>query len=519
MGTDTGTMRKDLEKNPMINKHLPQVVVVDDEPYICSIIEESLQSEDYSVKTFTDPQKAVEYISGNLVDLVLTDLVMGEYSGIQMLEETLTHHEDAVVILMTAHPTVQTAISVLKRGAYDFLVKPFKLEVLRATIKRGLAHQQLTHENLRLKSQVEFLKAANSYGVGQSLNDYMMLVLNSCRTEFSAVAAGLVNVDWETGDPRESLFVGHEDHRASMTDDSCISRFSYTRSPQPTIKTEETQSGSATRTVTTIQKPIFVRRRIAGVINLRIENRLAKITPGMLDILSILANSASSALANFKLYGDLQQSYLEAITALAHAIEARDACTSGHTDRVVELAEQVARKLGWDETQLSHVAMGCTLHDIGKLGVPDSILNKPGRLTDDETMVMRRHPELGVKIIEGIAAVKPAIPYVIAHHEQYDGRGYPHGLVGEEIPIEGRLLAVVDTFDAILSDRPYRKGASLSKAVQELIDFSGTQFDAVIVKAFLELIRSREINLSKLYDRDESEFSVDAMNSNETVSA
>lgn len=502
----------------MIDKHPSQVVVVDDEPYICSIIEESLVGEGYSVKIFTEPLKAVEYISENPVDLVLTDLIMGEYSGIQIIEATLTHHEDTVVILMTAHPTVQTAISVLKRGAYDFLVKPFKLEVLRATIKRGLAHQQLARENLSLKSQMEFLKAANAYGVGQSLNDYMLLVLSSCRTEFSAVAAGLVSLDWETGDECCSLFVGDESHRLSMTDKDCIARFSYTRSPRPIIKTETVKQASNARTVTTISKPIFVRRRIAAVINLRIENRLAKITPGMLDILSILANSASSALTNFKLYEDLQVSYLEAITALAHAIEARDACTSGHTDRVVELAEQVARKLGWDDAQLANVEMGCTLHDIGKLGVPDSILNKPGRLTDEEFEIMRRHPALGLKIIEGIAALKPAIPYVIAHHERYDGGGYPNQLAGTEIPIEGRLLAVVDTFDAILSDRPYRKGATLSKAIQELIDHAGAQFDPVIVKAFLQLIRSAEINFSELYGRDESDFSFDAVTMNEMVS-
>lgn len=502
----------------MTNLHHPQIIVVDDEPYICSIIEESLAGEEFAVRAFTDPQKALDYISENQVDLVLTDLVMGQYSGIQVLEHTLANHDDAVVILMTAHPTVQTAIAVLRRGAYDFLVKPFKLEVLRATIKRGLTHQQLTRENLRLKSQVEFLKAANSYGVGQPLEEYLRLVLNSCRTEFDAISAGMFCVDWETQAPLETLFVGQEEHRATLTNKENAGRFEYTRSRQPIIKTEQAESGNGEITATTILKPVFVHRRIAGVIALRTENRLAKITPGMLDILSILANSASSALTNFRLYGDLQQSYLEALTALAHAIEARDACTSGHTDRVVRLAELVAKKLEWNEKQMASVAMGCILHDIGKLSVPDSILNKPGRLTDDELRVMRQHPELGVRILDGIAAVKPAIPYVIAHHERFDGQGYPYGLAGKEIPIEGRLLAVVDTFDAILSDRPYRKGATLTRAVQELVDFAGTQFDPFVVKAFLELVQAREIDFMALYGRDETGFSFDEINLNETVS-
>ena len=135
-----------------------EIVVVDDEKYICGVIDEALSSDKLKIHTFTNPLKALEYIEQNHVDLVLTDLVMGQQSGIQVLETTLENHSDAVVILMTAHPTVQAAISVLRKGAYDFMIKPFRLETLRNIIKKGIEHQQVLRENLSLKGQVEFLK-------------------------------------------------------------------------------------------------------------------------------------------------------------------------------------------------------------------------------------------------------------------------------------------------------------------------------------------------------------------------
>jgi putative nucleotidyltransferase with HDIG domain len=498
----------------------PQIVVVDDEEYICSIIEESLSSESYSTISFVDPRDALDYIKNNRVDLVLTDLMMGNCSGVEVLEFTLKHHRDAIVIIMTAHPTVQTAISVLKKGAYDFLVKPFKLEVLRATIKRSLTHQRILRENLQLKSQVEFLKAAHTYGVGSDIGQYLKLVLSSCRTEFSAAAAGLLEINPEGGDVIRTLSESDdEQYAAEVIDESHLSNFTYTRSSQPYIKREDIVIDNQPMSRTFISKPIFVRRTLHGVINLLIIDRFPRVTPGELDVLSILTNSAAMALTNYGLYVDLQHSYLEVITGLAHAIEARDECTKGHTDRVVTLAGLVAEELGWTDGDLEILVMGCTLHDIGKLGVPDSILNKPSKLDEEEMRIMMSHAELGLKIVTGIDLLKPAIPYIVSHHERFDGKGYPHGLKGEDIPIEGRLLAVVDTFDAILSDRPYREGAPLNRALSELWKYRGTQFDPKIVEVFLGLIKAGSVDLKVLYNRDEDLAVVDLVMSTETVLA
>jgi putative nucleotidyltransferase with HDIG domain len=252
-----------------------------------------------------------------------------------------------------------------------------------------------------------------------------------------------------------------------------------------------------------ISQPVVVRRTVTGVINALIISRQDSVPAGQLDALALLASSAASALANQKLYEDLQQSYFQAIRALTNAIEARDHYTAGHTDRVSKLAELIALHLGWREKQIHALRMGCTLHDIGKIGVPDAILNKSGLLSDSERKKMMKHPELGLKIIRGIDLFRPSIPYIIAHHERYDGSGYPRGLKGDEIPVEGRLLAVADTFDAVMSDRPYRVGAALHIAVRELVENVGTQFDPALVKAFLEVLRTGTVDLRQLYGRDE----------------
>jgi putative nucleotidyltransferase with HDIG domain len=479
-------------------------MVVDDEDYICRIVAETLGTSDYDIVSFSDPQQALEYLAADTVDLVLTDLMMGEHSGLQVLETALENHPDVIVILMTAHPTVQTAISVLKRGAYDFLVKPFKLELLHQTVRRGLEHQKIIRDNLSLKSQVQFLKVVNAFfGTKMDINQYLEMVLRSCNTELLAQASAVIEINPGTGDiVRKVCQTTRNDKAAVVLDTGLLDQFSGTGSSAPGVVSKAKAVDGRQHCEILISQPIMVRRTLYGVINVLIESRQETVPSGQMDILSLLAGSAASAMANQKLYHDLQQSYFQAIRALTNSIEARDRYTAGHTDRVTRLAEQVARHLGWTEKQLATLRMGCTLHDIGKIGVPDAILNKPDKLTEVEREQMMSHPKVGMKIISGIELLKASRPYILAHHERYDGEGYPAGLVGEEIPIEGRLLAVVDTFDAIMSDRPYRPGATLDVAVRELVENSGSQFDPRMVTAILEVLRSDKLDLVELYGRE-----------------
>lgn len=497
-----------------------RLVVIDDEKYICDIIAESLVAEPYTVTTFTDPGAAMVWLGDHPVDLVLTDLVMGERSGVDVLQAARAHHADAVVILMTAHPTVQTAISVLKQGAYDFLVKPFKLEVLKAVIKRGLNHQKIARENLSLRSQVEFLRAAGSFAAGVDLDTYLSHVLASCKTEMGATAAALVEINPDNGRVIRTLVdpdTGEYDDEILSED--LIKLYAPGDGAQPRVSTSRLRVNDRTIVRTLVTSPILVREQLCGVITTLVLDRFERVFPAQLSALSILTNAASAAIANHRLYQELQQSYLQAIRALANAIEARDQHTKGHTDRVIHLALPMAHALGWSSAQIHALVMGCTLHDIGKIGVPDSILNKPDRLTEDERTQMFNHPQVGLKIVSGIDLFKPAIPFIASHHERFDGTGYPKGLGGDAIPIEGRLLAVADTFDAIMSDRPYRRGATLQVAVAEILANSGRQFDPALVSLFLGILREGKVNLRALYGRDEDLSCLQNLTVTETVPA
>jgi response regulator RpfG family c-di-GMP phosphodiesterase len=185
----------------------------------------------------------------------------------------------------------------------------------------------------------------------------------------------------------------------------------------------------------------------------------------------------------------IERLFLDSLSGLAAAIEARDRYTGGHLDRVCTYALATGTELGLDERVLWNLWLGALFHDIGKLAIPDAILNKPGPLTEEEYEQMKQHPELGVHIIERISFLVPAMQGILHHQERWDGKGYPRGLKGEEICIEGRILAVADAFDAMLTDRPYRPGRTEEMAVEELRRCAGSQFDPSVVAAFL---RARE---------------------------
>ncbi|HEV2617644.1 MAG TPA: HD domain-containing phosphohydrolase [Candidatus Acidoferrales bacterium] len=182
---------------------------------------------------------------------------------------------------------------------------------------------------------------------------------------------------------------------------------------------------------------------------------------------------------------DLEQSYDYTLEALGGALDAKDAETEGHCQRVTAITILIAKIMKVDRDRLRHIARGAFLHDIGKMGIPDQVLRKPGPLSDEERQLMKRHCDIGYTVLKKIPFLKDAAEIVLAHQECYNGSGYPRGLKGDEIPLGARIFAVADTLDAMCSDRPYRKALPVTAARDEITKFCGTQFDPRVVAAFL----------------------------------
>ncbi len=203
------------------------------------------------------------------------------------------------------------------------------------------------------------------------------------------------------------------------------------------------------------------------------------------DVLSAITNQVASAIENANLYHELKETFYGTAQALAETIEKRDPYTGGHTQRVMSYSLDIGRMMGLSDHDTEELRLAAILHDIGKIGVRDSILLKNDRLDVDEALIMNQHTKFGSEILAHIKTLHHIIPGVRNHHEKFDGSGYPDGLSGDAIPLIARIIAVADTFDAMTTDRPYRKALPRQTAVDELIRLSGTQFDAEIVLHFV----------------------------------
>jgi putative nucleotidyltransferase with HDIG domain len=233
--------------------------------------------------------------------------------------------------------------------------------------------------------------------------------------------------------------------------------------------------------------PVLLKERVTAIIAL---GHRTPYTYSEEDVLQVrrLANQVGVALSNAHLIEELNQLNWGTLIALARTIDAKSAWTAGHSERVTELALRIGWVLGLSQKELDALHRGGLLHDIGKIGIPPEILDKMGRLTVEESEVMRRHVRIGARILEPVAAYAHVIPIILQHHEWFDGSGYPDGLSGEAISLGGRIFAVADSFDALTSDRPYRGGLGRERAIEIIKEGAGGQFDPKVVQAFLSLM-------------------------------
>jgi len=331
-------------------KEPTRVLVVDDEMSIREVLAEGLESFGFSVVQAGSSADAFRIVERGGIDLVLSDIEMPGENGLALLRRIKDHDSDVDVIMVTGLVDFETAVGTIRRGASDYVSKPFNLDEVRIVVDRTLEKRRLIRENREYQQELE--------------------------------------------------------------------------------------------------------RKVADRTR------------------------------------ELEESYESTLEAMITALDFRDNETHGHSRRVVEYAVLVAESMGVGEPDLTWIRRGAILHDVGKIGVSDMILRKPGKLDAAEWEEMKRHPEMGYKMLRQVRFLEPALDIVYCHQERFDGSGYPRGLKGDEIPLGARIFAAVDTFDAMTSDRPYRAALTIEAARDEIRRFSGTQFDPVVAEAFLAIDES-----------------------------
>ena len=236
--------------------------------------------------------------------------------------------------------------------------------------------------------------------------------------------------------------------------------------------------------------PLLVGDELVGLLVLGETRRTSRepFDPDKLKLVNAISDQAASALRRATFYEQLEEGFVQTVLALAKALDARDSYTQDHSQRMAALTDSLCQKLRIDENQIEAIRLAAALHDIGKIGVPDEILRKPGPLTSQEWDLMKLHPKIGADIIAPVAKLVNVAPIIMAHQEKFDGSGYPYGLKGEQIPMGARVLAVVDAYVAITDERVYRKARSHEEAIAELVKHSGSQFDPAVVDAFVQSI-------------------------------
>ncbi len=483
---------------PHSQEERPRILVVDDEKVIRDLLADFLGMEGYYVRTAEDGTSALGELSKGHFDLVLSDLKMPKMGGIALLDEIGKTAPDALTVIMTGFGTVETAIDAMKRGAYDYVLKPFKLDEVVHVVQRGIEKQRMTAENLRLREALSLYKVSEAISKSLSLDQVLETVADSCLHE---VRADLISTWLDDGEG--ALFERQHLSGSAVPEGAALGQIDPHKviehlTPDPLLL-EHGDRGQRFFAETPglplsslMAVPLRIKQRLVGFIALCSFTRGKRFDEGQRKLLSIIASRAAAAIENARLYEDLQATFQQTIQGLAKAIDKMDRYTAGHSDRVATYACYLAARLGLSAAEIEIVRQSALMHDIGKIGCVLN-LNKPGKLTNDEYEVFKKHPAYGRDILDPIKFLHPVIPGVHLHHERWDGRGYPLKMKGNEIPLIARIISVADTYDAMTSDRSYRRALPHEIAVNEIDRCRATQFDPDLAGTFTEnLERFRE---------------------------
>ena len=486
----------------------PRILVVDDEPSIREILSDFLTMEGYLVRTAGDGGEALAEIMRRPYQLVLSDLKMPELGGIELLAKIAELRIPTLGVIMTGFGTVETAIAAMKTGAFDYILKPFKMEEVVHVVRRALEHQRLAAENLHLREAVSLYRISEAVASSLSLDTIFDVIIDATLREIQADVITLHLEDPKTARIEERVRRRQDGSRPApdgdLDHDEVLQAFNQQR---PLLAhgmraLRYFRRAPEARLVSFCAIPLKVHHRVIGFLSAYSHQRGKKFTEGQRKLLAILGSRGAASIENARLYASLKQShddlehakqsleenFRQTIQGFAHALEESDRYTRGHSERVSQYARLIAVGLQLSPADVEMVVQSALMHDIGKIGIRHEKLNKQGRLTPEEMAMFRTHPAKGRRILEPIPFLRDLIPGCYCHHEAWDGSGYPSGLTKDHIPLFGRIIAIADTYDAMTSDRAYRKALPHAAASDELTRCAGAQFEQEIVRLFLHEI-------------------------------
>ena len=506
--------------NTMNDQKMETILFVDDEESILNVASEFFKRQGYQTLTASNGVEALEVLKNETVDCCFTDINMPVMNGLDLAENIRLQDNTMPVIVMTGYPSLENTIQTIKNGVVDFLIKPVNLKQMELCMRRVLRQRALFVENVMLKQEVESKERLEKLNQELIYKVEELHILNTIMSSFTSIVS---TTDVFKRAVDVALDITHADNALFYVINESVNQPFEVASAKATtvakdqLAAENCQSASSVSALSglimevvsdeipllvsnnngarglppelrsAMVVPLKIREKVFGVLTACLREGDLRFTEKDLFYLSFMAKSAAHSIENLALYENIYENLFATLYAFVNAVEARDLYTREHSSRVTGISMIIGKQMGCSVEELDILNFAGHLHDIGKIGIRDDILLKPGRLTDDEFEKIKEHPTIGANIVEQMGFWEKEREIIRSHHERYDGTGYPDGLKQEQIPFLARILSVADVYDAMASDRAYRKRMAEEIILKIINEGAGTQFDPDVVAAFVEV--------------------------------
>ena len=472
------------------------ILLVDDSLETLELLSDCLSLSDCKVIKADTGNKALELLNRNHIDIAIVDINLPDSNGISVLDAIKVHDPTIAVVMITGFPEPNFVVNAMKKGASDFLIKPFELDKLMMVMMRVSRERELLVENksildrLEDKQKIELLNRrlqkkieeltimshiSNKLNALSIVDDVYEKMVEIVRGILDVPSCGYYLADKEKG---ELVLVVEKRDTEGLPN---ARKMNLTRE----FLAKATLSKGYLQRENKLFLSLIIKDECIGFMSVGGRRGNGKFSEDEIFLLKLITEKVSTKIENRMLYESLYNNILHTLSSLIIAINRRDSYTEGHCGRVTSVSQALAEAMGLSDYKKHVLRIVGPVHDLGKIGIPDAILLKPERLTAEEYEVMKDHSVYGEEIMKGFEILAEEAHVIRHHHERYDGTGYPDALSSDDIPLCCRLIAVCDAYDAMTTDRPYKKALSKKDAMIEIKRCSGSQFDPDVVSGFL----------------------------------